>query len=68
MDKIHIFRVRYGEACQTVLAMSAAAAVEVVRNEYEAEWGEGAFDLYDVEVEDDGENNSAYPVSLPTAQ
>jgi hypothetical protein len=67
MGNTHVFRVRYGEAYQTVVARTADAAVEVVRNEYETEWGEGAFDQYDIEVEDEGENDGAYSITPPSA-
>jgi len=51
MDKTYLYRVRYGNSYQAVTARSAAEAIESVRNEYEAEWGVGAFDQYDVSTE-----------------
>lgn len=61
---MRVFRVRYGESCRVVHAQSANAAIAIVLNEYEAEWGAGSFDQYDVEVEDHGECNGSYPLTL----
>lgn len=52
--------VRYGETSVVVTAHTMNEAVEIVRNEYEAKWGEGAFDQYDVEVEREYINEDDY--------
>jgi hypothetical protein len=43
--------VHYGESCQRVAAKSPGEAFEIVRNLHESEWGDGAFDQYDVQIE-----------------
>jgi hypothetical protein len=53
MDGNYKYRVHYGEACETVTARSPDEALEIVRNDYEAEWGEGAsYQQYDIEIEE----------------
>ena len=45
------YRVFFGEFSRTVEAHSANEAFEIVCGEYESEWGDLAFDQYDIIIE-----------------
>jgi hypothetical protein len=46
------FVVYYGDTSQLVIADTPSDALEIVRNQYEEEWGAGVFDQYDVQVKE----------------
>ena len=47
------FIIKFGDSSVRLWARSPREAHDVVRNQHEAEWGDGAFDQYDVQVEEE---------------
>jgi hypothetical protein len=52
--------VHYGDTSSVVVARTEVEALEIICNEYEAQWGAGAFDQCEVEVKAEDTDESAY--------